>query len=128
MNQPETNDSNYRRVQVQVQGIVQGVGFRPFVWQRAKRFQLTGWVFNHSAGVTIEVEGARSNLNAFLDQFLESIPPLAAVDRWEVTEIETIQDSDFVIRTSQHQSGSSTPVSPDVSICDSCLRELIGSG
>ncbi len=125
MIQPETNDSTYRRIKVEVQGIVQGVGFRPYVWQRAKRFQLTGWVFNHSAGVTIEVEGTDPNVDAFLDRFLESMPPLACVDRWEVNEIETIRDSDFVIRTSQHQPQSSTPVSPDVSICDSCLRELV---
>ena len=105
-------------------GIVQGVGFRPFVWKRAHRLGLAGWVYNDSLGVTIEIEGNEVHLAEFLAEFSESIPPLARVDSLIATDVECVGEKGFFIRESLAIASDSTPISPDISICHECLQEL----
>ncbi len=113
-----------RRFRIRLQGSVQGVGFRPFVWNRASAIDLTGWVANDSFGVIIEVQGSRLQLDAFLDGFASSLPPLAIVDSLAITEIPLVEETHFVIRDSEISESMSTPIAADISICDDCLGEL----
>ncbi len=104
-----------------VKGTVQGVGFRPFVYNLAKDLGIKGYIKNTSAGVFIEAEGANSA--GFIDAIQRRHPPLAKIDCIEVQELSAIGYDDFVIISSS-DSGSFTLVSPDVSVCDACLKEL----
>ncbi len=85
---------------------------------------LTGWVRNDSSGVTLEIQGTDGRVDEFLAGFLDAAPPLSRIDSIEETEIPPTAESTFVIHQSEVQEHASTPVSPDVSICDDCLREL----
>ncbi len=107
-----------------VSGVVQAVGFRPWVWGRARELGLRGWVRNTSSGVEIVVEGAPSDVEAFILALRDGGPPLARVDRLEVAETTPGGLADFAILPSRPEPGASLPVSPDLAICDDCLREL----
>jgi hydrogenase maturation protein HypF len=109
---------------IHISGIVQGVGFRPFVYGLANRFELTGWVRNTSAGVDIEVDGREENLKEFARALQEEIPPLARIDEFIVEQRPANGFMDFEIVHSEPISGAFQPISPDVSICPDCLREL----
>ncbi len=107
-----------------ITGIVQGVGFRPFVFSLAMRYGLAGWVRNTSAGVDIEVDGLPENLDAFIQALKSELPPLARIDTLDVKLVEAGKFSGFEIIESKVVEGAFQPISPDVSICDDCLREL----
>ncbi|MBN2149164.1 MAG: carbamoyltransferase HypF [Anaerolineales bacterium] len=110
---------------IHITGIVQGVGFRPFVYGLATRFELYGWVCNTSAGVDIEVQGKEENLGAFISALRDEKPLLAKIDSLEATEIDTsILHHTFNIRESATIAGAFQPVSADVAICADCEREL----
>ncbi|MFH1905828.1 MAG: carbamoyltransferase HypF [Chloroflexota bacterium] len=109
---------------IHITGIVQGVGFRPFVYSLAKRYTLTGWVRNTSAGVDIEVEGAKSALDDFLCTLKNELPPLARMDDLQVTWRGSNGFTTFEILHSEAVAGAFQPISPDVSLCPDCLREL----
>jgi hydrogenase maturation protein HypF len=113
-----------RRRRIEITGIVQGVGFRPFVYNLAREHQLSGSVHNHSSGVTIEVEGDMEALQLFERDLLSRLPPLAVVDGVASSEIPYAGDARFVILPSAIAASQSTPVSPDIATCDDCLREL----
>ena len=110
-----------KRFHLSVKGIVQGVGFRPFVYNLAKDLGIKGYIKNTSGGVFIEAEG--DNSAGFIDAIQRSHPPLAKIDCIEVQELSPIGYNDFIIISSS-DSGSFTLVSPDVSVCDACLKEL----
>ncbi len=109
---------------MQICGIVQGVGFRPFVWKRAYQFGLTGWVRNDSTGVTLEIQGTPPQVEAFLEGFRAAVPPLARIDSLVVTDSVPNVECVFSIRTSSVQDILSTPISPEISVCDDCLNEM----
>ena len=110
---------------LKVNGIVQGVGFRPFVFQLAEKFSLTGEVANTSSGVSIHIEGSPQNVAGFEKDLAEKSPPLAyIVDISSKTEIVK-NHTDFAIVKSNAQAKMSTLISPDVSICDDCLGEML---
>lgn len=111
-------------VQIKVQGIVQGVGFRPHVYSLATRNKLTGWVRNTSAGVEIELNGAPEVLEDFYQRLQAELPPLARIDHIERQTISPNGFSDFQIIESQPLPGDFLPVSPDRAICADCQREL----
>ena len=111
------------RRRVHVTGVVQGVGFRPFVYTLAKRLALTGWVLNNSQGVDIEIEGPSADLDRFSIALHDQAPPLSRIESVAVVLVTPNGDTDFTIRESQSLPGA-TLVSPDVCICDDCLREL----
>lgn len=109
---------------IQVRGIVQGVGFRPFVYTLAARLNLTGWVRNTSSGVDIELNGSPEAVQSFLDELHNSPPPLSRIDQVTVEPCDPNGYMSFEILMSQPQEGDFIPISPDVSICTDCQREL----
>ena len=109
---------------IHIRGIVQGVGFRPFVYGLAKRYSLFGWVRNTSAGVEIEVDGSPENLQSFVKALQEETPMLAQIDSFKRADIPAGGFNDFEILVSQPEHGAYQPISPDVSLCEDCRREL----
>ncbi len=117
------SDERARR-RIFVTGIVQGVGFRPFVYTLAQRLGLMGHVGNNSAGVFIEVEGDPNALAQFIDELHHRPPPLAMIASLTSEPMPAQDDTAFVIVESEAQPASSTPISPDIALCDDCRREL----
>ncbi len=106
-------------------GIVQGVGFRPFVYNLAVNHNLTGWVRNTSGGVEIELNGSPTAIQAFIDTLQHNPPPLARIDELRVEPCSPNSYTQFDIFSSQPQEGDFLPVSPDVALCPDCRRELL---
>jgi len=111
-------------LKVRVRGIVQGVGFRPFVYSLAARHQLTGWVRNTSSGVEIELNGDRLELARFMEALEHQPPPLARIDSIYSEPAPVNHFSAFTILDSQPDPAEFIPVSPDMAICPDCQREL----
>ncbi len=112
------------RKKIIVQGIVQGVGFRPFIYNLAKSYDLTGFVSNTSKGVIIEVEGEQIKLDKFLNDINSKSPPLSIITDIKFEAIEHQDSSDFIIKKSDSSNSISTLISPDIAVCDDCLEEL----
>ncbi len=110
---------------IAITGIVQGVGFRPFVYGLAVRFGLIGWVRNTSAGVDIEVDGTPETLESFIHSLKSELPPLARMDTFNVSFGNPRGFVGFEIVHSESVAGAFQPISPDVSICPECLGELL---
>lgn len=113
-----------KRVKGAIQGIVQGVGFRPFIYQLAHRFHLAGYVINTSQGVTLEVEGPEIRITSFFNAIVTENPPLAQISALDQIEIPVLGEGSFEIRESKSGLSRSALISPDVSICPDCLAEL----
>ncbi|AZR72934.1 carbamoyltransferase HypF [Anoxybacter fermentans] len=113
------------RIAIRINGIVQGVGFRPFIFNLALEHGLTGWVTNDSAGVLIEVEGSGSKLNAFLKDIKLKAPPLAHIVSIKSWSIDPIGDNEFIIRASDRSEKVKTLISPDMALCEDCYREMM---
>ena len=113
-----------RRNQIGVRGVVQGVGFRPFVYRLAHDHGLTGWVLNHSGGVDIEVEGAPQALDAFVHDLTAQAPPLARIVAVDVSDAPPLGYERFEIRHSVAEAGRYQLISPDIATCADCQREL----
>ncbi len=111
-------------LKIHINGVVQGVGFRPFVYGLATRFALKGWVKNTSAGVDIQVDGEKNALDAFLKALRDEAPPLSRIDEILVTRVTWTGFRSFDIRHSEAVEDAFQPISPDFSICKNCLREL----
>lgn len=111
-------------LQIHINGIVQGVGFRPFIYNLAKRSNLSGWVRNSASGVDIEVSGTQEELKAFCDAIPNSAPPLAQIDSIRINEIALTRFDDFTIQPSKDLATDFIPISPDIAICDQCRDEL----
>jgi hydrogenase maturation protein HypF len=111
-------------LRVHITGIVQGVGFRPFVYNLATRHNLKGWVKNTSAGVEIEVDGDEDALDVFLQQLRDEAPPLSRIDEFYASFQPANGFRTLEILHSEAVEGAFQPISPDVSICPDCLREL----
>lgn len=109
---------------IHITGIVQGVGFRPFVYNLATQLKLNGWVKNTSAGVEIEVDGDKDTLDLFTQKLRDEAPALSHIDEFSASFRPASGFSSFEILGSESVEGAFQPISPDVSICDDCLREL----
>jgi hydrogenase maturation protein HypF len=110
---------------ISVRGIVQGVGFRPFVYGLAVKHNLRGWVFNTSEDVRIDVEGAAESVKQFERELKIKAPPLAHIENITVEYHRPVGYKDFEIRKSQAQEGKYQLISPDVATCQACLDELL---
>ena len=119
---------NFVAKRLKVNGIVQGVGFRPFVFQLAQKYGLKGEVANTSAGVSIHLEGLAGQITSFEADLATQAPPLAYIVDIASQTGTFKNHSDFAIVKSQGQSQMSTLISPDVSVCDDCLAELLDPG
>ena len=109
---------------LKIQGAVQGVGFRPFIYRLATELGLTGWVNNSSSGVTVEIEGERSQLATFLDRLKLSAPPLSDIQSVVSSEHNPVGYRDFKIKTST--SGAKTAlILPDLATCNGCRQDIL---
>ncbi len=113
-----------KRVRIFVKGIVQGVGFRPFVYNLAESLGLKGYVINSSKGVTIEIEG--NEIASFINKLKSEAPPLSQILSIETIDLPYHGYKDFRIEESRDE-GSFTLISPDVSICNDCFNEMLDS-
>jgi hydrogenase maturation protein HypF len=113
------------RKHIRVAGLVQGVGFRPFVYRLAKHYRLVGWVRNTSQGVEIEAEGDLASLKSFILALAAEAPPLARVEEVKTADIELRADAAFVILESERLSGTEAVIPPDVGLCRDCAAEIL---
>jgi hydrogenase maturation protein HypF len=113
------------RVRVRVEGTVQGVGFRPFVYRLAEELRLAGWVLNDERGVLLEAEGEAAAVESFLERLRSEAPPLASVERVLSEQIATEGAEGFAIRDSRSAGEAGAPVAADGATCDDCLAELL---
>ncbi|MEN8244803.1 MAG: carbamoyltransferase HypF [Thermodesulfobacteriota bacterium] len=111
-----------------INGIVQGVGFRPFVYQLAASHELQGRVSNTSSGVSIHIEGPSPAIEAFSRELTENPPPLAHITQINISETPLKGYGEFSIRKSRTRGQRFTLISPDVSTCDDCLKEMLDPG
>ena len=109
---------------VRVNGLVQGVGFRPTVWRIAAALNLRGEVFNDPQGVGVRLEGDPQALDAFPAALRRECPPLARIDTLEIFPAETVGFTDFRIVKSETAGEVSTMITPDASVCRACLTEV----
>jgi hydrogenase maturation protein HypF len=116
-----------RRIALLVRGVVQGVGFRPFVYRLASEEGLAGSIGNDTDGVTIEIEGLAGRMEAFLVRLRAEAPPLARIDSIAVREAEAIGEAGFRIAASEVLGRVSTGIPADAATCPDCLRELLDS-
>lgn len=113
------------RVHLRIHGIVQGVGFRPFIHKLVGSYGLTGYIKNTSSGVELELEGSRPALERFVRDVPERAPKLAVIESVEAEYSDELRGfTGFEIRKSQQEAVRNTLISPDICICDDCLREL----
>jgi hydrogenase maturation protein HypF len=113
------------RRRIVIGGIVQGVGFRPFVYRLASSLHMAGWVTNTSAGVVIEAEGEEQAVADFARRVREEAPPLARISSFYGEDLPTVGYRDFTIRESVAGPDRSVLISPDVAVCPDCRRELL---
>ena len=114
-----------KRIFIKVKGIVQGVGFRPFVYNAAKECNLMGWVNNNSEGVYIDIEGSDQDINKFLLELKNSPPPLSKIENIIIEKMMTINYNSFYIKKSQNSKNNITFVSPDIATCSKCREDIL---
>ena len=107
-----------------ITGVVQGVGFRPFIYQLADRYQLNGFILNNTAGVSVEIEGKENAIDAFVKALELELPPLARIDTLSYIDGEYVGYTNFQILQSETQNDKSALVSPDIAICENCMGEM----
>jgi len=117
-----------QRLQIEAQGVVQGVGFRPFVYSLARRYLLSGFVLNGPKGVLIEVEGDERSLEDFAEKLLSEAPPLASIEKLSLRKLPTLGYESFSIRESVSAEERFTLISPDIATCQDCLAEIFDPG
>ena len=110
---------------IKVHGIVQGVGFRPFIHKQVRFLKLTGFIKNTSSGVELELEGEKKDLQEFINTLPERAPKLAVIEKVEYNFSDKLKNfNGFEIKQSKTEAFRNTLISPDICICEDCLREL----
>jgi len=125
---PSTGSRSDQRLRLDVNGVVQGVGFRPYVYRLANEVGLGGHVNNHSRGVTIEIEGSPQKVETFRNRLIAELPPLARIDECHAQAIPVRGEIEFRITLSADNATASTIIPPDIATCDDCLREMFDPG
>ncbi len=110
---------------VRVLGIVQGVGFRPFIHRLSRRYQLAGTVLNYAGGVDIEIEGSPVDLRSFVTDLRTEKPPIALIEQCITERLDPLGATGFEILPSKRGDAGPILVSPDVATCADCQRELL---
>ena len=113
-----------KRAEIGITGIVQGIGFRPFIYNLANKHLLRGWVLNNGKGVFIDVEGEDENLNQFIRDIPKLAPPLARIETFQARYLEPLGYTTFEIKKSEEVQEKFVLISPDVATCEQCLSEL----
>lgn len=110
---------------IQVKGVVQGVGFRPFIYNLALKYNINGWVNNDDKGVNILIYSSLKNCQNFLEELQENPPKLSSITDIKIEEIISKEEyKTFEIKQSQTSNNKSTIISPDVGICDDCIKDI----
>jgi len=109
---------------IHIKGLVQGVGFRPFIFRVASEFNLNGEVENRNDGVFIKINCDENTLNDFVNAVRNTAPPASSIESIETKQTDFIDFSDFQIVKSNSVSDRVTEVSPDIAVCDDCLRDM----
>jgi len=120
----ERKSERIKCCKIKINGIVQGVGFRPFIYRLAHHYNLKGYVLNDSWGVEIEVEGSEDSIESFLRGIRDNPPPLARIASFNQEYISKKDFRDFTIKMSNEGKEVFTLIAPDISVCEDCLREL----
>ncbi|MBK9290059.1 MAG: carbamoyltransferase HypF [Bacteroidetes bacterium] len=115
---------NQEALLIHVRGLVQGVGFRPFVYRIASLNHIRGWVENNNEGVRIHAEGQAAHLRRFLHDLRHQAPPASDIQAVDAKAVEPENFSSFHIRKSADLSDAITAVSPDIAVCDECLNDM----
>jgi hydrogenase maturation protein HypF len=116
-----------RRAEIAITGIVQGIGFRPFIYNLARTHSIRGWVLNNEKGVLIDAESEDGNLDQFIQDIPKLAPPLARIESFQIKHLEPLGYTTFEIRKSEETQDKFVLISPDVATCDQCLSELFSS-
>jgi len=122
--EPISRDVATKAISIHITGIVQGVGFRPFIYNLALRHHLRGWVLNSSDGVHCVAQGDPDDIEAFVRAIRSEAPPISVIDTLSTEEIPPQEFPDFRIEESKALEGAMTLVSPDIATCDLCSAEL----
>ena len=109
---------------IRVKGLVQGVGFRPFVYRLAMQYHLHGWVVNGTDGVTIKVEGIAASMAPFVDDLRHKAPVISQIDEISVDQDMPEGLTGFYILASQDLTDETSEISPDIAVCSDCLADL----
>lgn len=130
MSDPRVQQMTIQRWTIVVRGVVQGVGFRPFVYNAARSRGLAGWVQNEADTVRIEVRGPVADLETFSESLRCDLPPQARIDAMEVTRSEAAGDGqpEFVIRPSAGEGKPRPTIPADLATCHACLAEILAPG
>ncbi|HUL33649.1 MAG TPA: carbamoyltransferase HypF [Candidatus Eisenbacteria bacterium] len=121
----QTERAGVIRKCVDVAGIVQGVGFRPFVYRLANECGLTGVIANTPAGVSIEVQGDAEAVEQFLTRLPKEVPPLARITGFAPQDAEIREETSFQIAASRMDEAPRVLISPDAAVCEDCYREMM---
>ncbi|MGQ9602880.1 MAG: carbamoyltransferase HypF [bacterium] len=113
------------RVKIAISGIVQGVGFRPFVFRLATQCGLGGYVLNDPDGVEVEIEGEIEKINEFLVSLTRQKPPVSRIDSIRVSFVDPLDEKVFSIRESKGKSRRTVLISPDIATCQDCIDEIL---
>jgi hydrogenase maturation protein HypF len=113
------------RRRIDVTGLVQGVGFRPFVYRLAFDAGLSGSVRNNASGVVVEVQGQANSIEQFLARLRNEAPPLSQISQISVSDLTSVGETEFRIVDSEKEHNVRTLISPDVAVCEDCLREML---
>ncbi len=113
-----------QRKEISVKGIVQGVGFRPFVYSLATKHSVNGFVINNPKGVVIEIEGEETSLEEFISDIKHRLPPLSRIEDMKLKSLPPIGYKEFSIKPSSSTGSKDVLVSSDIATCEECLHEL----
>ena len=109
---------------ISVTGLVQGVGFRPFIYRLAHKYNLNGWVVNRTDGLSIHIEGLSSVIPSFIEDLNNLAPIVSQVEEIKVVKVKYERLKDFVILASQDNSDETSEISPDIAVCPECLADM----
>jgi hydrogenase maturation protein HypF len=113
-----------KRAEIGITGIVQGIGFRPYIYNLAQKHFIRGWVFNNEKGIFIDAEGEDGHLDQFIQEIPKFAPPLARIESFQVKQLEPLGYTHFEIKKSEEVQEKFVLISPDVATCDQCFSEL----
>lgn len=113
------------RARIKISGIVQGVGFRPFIYRLATSLKLNGFVKNTITGVLIEIEGPKDSIENFLKHLKEDKPPISRIENINTVFLSPIGYKSFEIRKSSRDEGEASLISPDIAICNECIKDIL---
>ncbi|MFC1734165.1 carbamoyltransferase HypF [candidate division KSB1 bacterium] len=118
------NHSTIKALKIQIKGLVQGVGFRPFIYRLANEYGLFGWVENRNDGVIVQIEGSQIDLDSFVKNITQKAPEASNIEHITYFDIQPSHYPDFKIIKSHNISDDITEISPDIAVCSKCLEEM----